>query len=49
MIAPTPSDVNPTGPSTRRRRLSPIISACSISSDLVANNFFQNMQFVLGH
>jgi hypothetical protein len=38
MMAPMPSDVSPIGPSTRRSRLSSCISACSCSSDLVANS-----------
>src|SRR5437763_1549151 len=43
MIAPTPSDVSPTGPSTRRSRFSPFASASSISSVFFAKIRFQNI------
>src|SRR5712692_7719762 len=41
MIAPMPRDVRLMGPRIRRRRFSPSISACSVSSDFLANNCFQ--------
>src|SRR5690242_10152817 len=44
MIAPMPSEVRPIGPSTRRSRpSSATISACSVSSDLVANSRLKNI------
>ena len=47
MMAPTPSEVRLIGPRMRRRRFSPAASACSVSSDFVANNCFQNMRNLL--
>src|SRR6516164_416950 len=47
MMAPAPREVSPIGPRMRRRRFSPTISACNISSDFVANRRFQNIPILL--
>ena len=47
MMAPMPSEVRATGPSTRRRRFSPSASARSVSSDFLANSCFQNMPYLM--
>ena len=43
MMAPMPSEVRAIGPRMRRRRFSPAASACSVSSDFLANSCFQNI------
>src|ERR1700746_775220 len=44
MMAPMPSEVSPTGPSTRRRRFSPRASAWRVASDFLANSCLKNMR-----
>src|SRR4051794_5459759 len=43
MMAPMPSEVRPTGPSTRRRRFSPSASARRVSSDFLANSCWKSI------
>ncbi len=47
MIAPTPSEVRATGPKTRFSRLSPAASFSKTSSDFLANNCLQNMNYLM--
>src|SRR5262249_51400797 len=47
MMAPTPSDVSPMGPSARRNRFSPFISASNFSNDFRAKSCSQNMDYLM--